>query len=118
MKDSPYSRFNRDALILRDELAIDRTLLANERTLLSYLRSGVALLIAGVSIMHFSHEDWFWFVGFGCIPAGIITSIVGLARYRIRKKTIAVLREGPQVGTARPTATGAGDAGGHDRATT
>ena len=56
MHDSPYERFDSDDLILRDELAIDRTLLANERTLLAYLRSGVALLIAGVSIIHFSQE--------------------------------------------------------------
>lgn len=41
MKDSPYSKFDTDDLILRDQLAIDRTLLANERTLLAYLRSGV-----------------------------------------------------------------------------
>ncbi|RPJ43750.1 MAG: DUF202 domain-containing protein, partial [Deltaproteobacteria bacterium] len=33
MKKSPYSRFESTDLILRDELAVDRTLLANERTL-------------------------------------------------------------------------------------
>ena len=67
MNSTPYSRFNGGDLILRDELAIDRTLLANERTLMAYLRSGVALLIAGVSIMHFSSEGWFWMVGLACI---------------------------------------------------
>lgn len=36
-KDSPYFRFCNDELILRDELAVDRTLLANERTLLESL---------------------------------------------------------------------------------
>ncbi|NTV92472.1 MAG: DUF202 domain-containing protein, partial [Chlorobiaceae bacterium] len=61
-------RFACGDLILRDELAIDRTLLANERTLLSYLRSGVALLIAGVSIIHYSQDGWFLSVGFFCIP--------------------------------------------------
>ena len=63
MNDTPYSRFDADNLILRDELAIDRTLLANERTLMAYLRSGVALLIAGATIMHFSAEGWFWAAG-------------------------------------------------------
>jgi putative membrane protein len=104
MKDSPYSKFNRDQLILRDELAIDRTFLANERTLLAYLRSGVALLIAGVSIMHFSQVDWFWFVGLVCIPAGIITAIVGLVRYRSMKKCVAVMRGGAQPDTQKPAA--------------
>lgn len=88
----PYSRFNSSKLILRDELAIDRTLLANERTLMAYLRFGVALLIAGVSIMHFSSEGWFWMIGLVCIPAGIITGVIGIVRYRKMSKKIASVR--------------------------
>jgi putative membrane protein len=80
-----YSRFEKNELILRDELAIDRTLLANERTLMAYLRSGVALMVAGASMMHFSQEDWFWMVGAACIPIGLATGIVGLIRYRKMK---------------------------------
>jgi len=93
MDISPYERFDGDNLILRDELAIDRTLLANERTLLAYLRFGVALLIAGVSIIHFSREGWFWAVGIGCIPTGIITGVVGAARYRRMNQSISLVRE-------------------------
>jgi putative membrane protein len=92
MKDKLYSRFGNDDLILRDELAIDRTLLANERTLLAYLRSGVALLIAGTSIMHFSYQGWFRAVGIACIPTGIIASIVGIMRYRKMNSAIAFVR--------------------------
>jgi putative membrane protein len=97
MDKPPYSRFGRSDLILRDELAIDRTFLANERTLLAYLRSGVALLIAGASIMHFSTQDWFWAVGLACIPFGIITGIVGLVRYQRMKRSIAQLRRPPEI---------------------
>ena len=68
MASSPYNKFEYSALILRDELAIDRTILANERTLLAYLRSGISLIIAGVSIMHFSHQFWYWIIGIACIP--------------------------------------------------
>ncbi|MDD5676645.1 MAG: DUF202 domain-containing protein [Kiritimatiellae bacterium] len=92
MSDFPYARFNSDDLILRDELAIDRTLLANERTLLAYLRSGVALLIAGVSIIHFSQEGWFWAVGIACIPTGVITGMVGMARFRKMNRSISIAR--------------------------
>jgi putative membrane protein len=92
MKDTPYSKFYADTLILRDELAIDRTILANERTLLSYLRSAVALLIAGVSIIHFSTESWFWMLGITCIPTGIITGIIGVARYRRMNQSIVRIR--------------------------
>jgi putative membrane protein len=92
MNNSPYERFDSNNLILRDELAIDRTLLANERTLLSYLRSGVALLIAGVSIIHFSHEGWFWAVGIACIPTGLIAGFVGAIRYRRMNQSITRIR--------------------------
>jgi putative membrane protein len=92
MTDEPYSKYCGDDLILRDELAIDRTLLANERTLLSYLRSAVALFIAGVTIMHFSNEAWFSVLGFVCIPSGIITSIIGVARYRKMNQSIVRIR--------------------------
>jgi putative membrane protein len=93
MNNSPYERFDSDDLILRDELAIDRTLLANERTLLSYLRSGIALLIAGVSIIHFSQEGWFWAVGIACIPTGFITGVVGVLRYQKMNRSICLIRQ-------------------------
>ena len=87
-----YSQFDAAELILRDQLAIDRTLLANERTLLSYLRSGVALFIAGLSIIHFSHEGWFTALGFICLPCGIVTVLFGALRFRKMDKAISVVR--------------------------
>jgi len=92
MSNTPYSRFDGHDLILRDELAIDRTLLANERTLMAYLRAGVALLIAGISIMHFSPEGWFWMVGLVCIPTGIISGVIGVVRYRNMNHQITLVR--------------------------
>ena len=92
MQDSPYSRFDAIDLILRDELAIDRTLLANERTLLAYLRTSVALVIAGASIIHFSAESWFWAIGIVSIPVGIVTGAIGVFRYRKVDKSIALFR--------------------------
>ena len=90
--ESPYSRFESSELILRDELAIDRTILANERTLLAYLRSGVALVIAGVTMMHFAQEGWFGVVGGACVPAGVIAVVFGGLRYRRMQKSISLIR--------------------------
>jgi putative membrane protein len=92
MEDTPYSKFEKSELILRDELAVDRTLLANERTLLAYLRSCVALLIAGVSIMHFSEQNWFMIVGITCIPAGILTGFIGIVRFRKMNRAITSIK--------------------------
>lgn len=88
----PYSKFSNDELILRDELAVDRTLLANERTLLAYLRSAVSLVLAGVSIMHFSEQQWFWIIGLTCIPGGIAVAVIGIIRYRHMNGMIGCLR--------------------------
>ena len=91
--NSPYARFNAAELILRDELAIDRTLLANERTLLAYLRSGVALLIAGATIMHFTAQGWFYLVGVICVPSGILATVIGIIRYRRMNRSIMRVRK-------------------------
>ncbi|HOW56488.1 MAG TPA: DUF202 domain-containing protein [Smithellaceae bacterium] len=92
MQDTPYARFGNGNLILRDELAIDRTILANERTLLAYLRSAAALLIAGVSIIHFSREGWFLLIGIACTPVAALTGIIGIARYLRMKQIITNIR--------------------------
>jgi putative membrane protein len=103
-----YSRFNKSQLILRDELALDRTMLANERTLLAYLRSGVALLIAGVTMMHFSQEGWFWAAGLACIPTGILTGAIGVARYRRMRRSVSQVRRQTAEDAKQPP--GEGDA--------
>jgi putative membrane protein len=92
MGNNPYSQFDSAELILRDQLAIDRTLLANERTLLSYLRSGVALFIAGLSIIHFSHEVWFTVIGFVCLPFGLVTMWFGIRRFKKMDEAISIVR--------------------------
>lgn len=93
MAHSPYMKFEESELILRDELAIDRTILANERTLLAYLRSAVSLIIAGVSIMHFAQAGWFWAVGLVCIPVGLVTGVFGVYRFRLISKSITAVRK-------------------------
>ncbi len=91
-QSNPYKRFESAELILRDELAIDRTLLANERTLMAYLRSGVALVIAGASIMHFADAAWFWLLGLLCLPGAAGCIALGIQRYQKVDSHIALIR--------------------------
>ncbi len=92
MSEEPYSKFDGRELILRDELAIERTLLANERTLLAYLRSGIALVIAGVSMIHFASEGWFWTAGMASVIVGVLAKIVGIYRFRKVNKSVLSVR--------------------------
>ena len=89
----PYQRFLREELILRDELAIDRTLLANERTLMAYVRLAITLIIAGVSIVHFAMEKWFETIGFLCVPVGIAAGLFGWSRYQKMERQIREIRK-------------------------
>ena len=89
----PYERFKKSQLILRDELAIDRTLLANETTLLAYMRLSISLTIAGVSIVHFAMEEWFRTIGILCVPLGIGAGMVGWWRYNKMEKEIRAIRK-------------------------
>ncbi|MGF1574201.1 MAG: DUF202 domain-containing protein [Sumerlaeia bacterium] len=95
MKTKParYSEYESSPLILRDQLAIDRTLLANERTLLAYLRSAVALLIAGVTMMHFAEHGWFFMAVVFCIPVGFIGAAIGSSRYVKMDQSIRTIRK-------------------------
>lgn len=99
--DSPYARFDEGQLILRDELALDRTALANERTLLAYVRTALALLLAGVTFVHFSRAVWFSLVGILCLVVGMAALALGVSRYqRMRSALIALRKQARAASTA------------------
>jgi len=89
----PYTRFDPAELILRDELALDRTILANERTYLAYVRTAIALILAGVSFIHFSEALWFTLLGVASVPIGFLVLGLGLRRYRKVRYTLAAIRQ-------------------------
>jgi putative membrane protein len=88
MKENPYAKFKRDSLILRDFLAVDRTVLANERTYLAYIRTALAMLILGISGLQFIQVIYVKVIGGTFVVLGIITFIVGFKRYEKMKKQI------------------------------
>ena len=92
-QNRPYERFKKSDLILRDELAIDRTVLSNERTLLAYIRLAITLIIAGISIVHFAMEKWFETIGILCVPIGILAGIFGWHRYKRMAEEITIVRK-------------------------
>jgi putative membrane protein len=80
---------NKEKIILRDFLAMERTSLANERTLFSYIRASLYLGIAGVAIIEyegFASFSWLSYVIFG-LSVGLI--FIGVFRYRRLKKKLS-----------------------------
>jgi putative membrane protein len=80
-----YSTVDNSQMILRDFLAIDRTILANQSTFLAYLRTALTLFVAGVTFVKFFDTLIVVVIGWTFIPVGVATFFVGLVRYnRIR----------------------------------
>jgi putative membrane protein len=78
----PYDNFDPKAFIVRDWLALDRTILANERTFLAWCRTSLTLMIAGVTFVRFFGHRIYTVIGAIFIAAGILIFTLGYARYR------------------------------------
>jgi len=86
----------REELILRDRLAIYRTVLANERTLLAYVRTALAAIITGMSFIEFLEGPFTTVAGWFSVVAGAALLLFGLWRFRSIQRRIKVTRgEGP-----------------------
>jgi putative membrane protein len=88
---APYSE--EEKLILRDHLAIDRTILANERTLLAYVRTALAFFIAAAGMIHFFTDLLAQMAGWAMVPAGILTLVIGFYRYNTMRCAASEMKE-------------------------
>lgn len=68
--------------LLRDRLALDRTILANERTFLAYVRTALAFLITGIGLLKFSQELMLEILGITFIIGSTVAIAIGIRRYR------------------------------------
>lgn len=89
---NPYTDFLKEELILRDHLAIDRTILSNESTLLAYIRTSLAVIAAGATLIHFFNETYIKLFGIICVIAGIIILVLGYLRYKKMDKLIKEIK--------------------------
>jgi putative membrane protein len=77
---------NKEEIILRDHLALERTKLANERTLLSYLRTSLYLFLGGLALLEMADIVKVRNLGFVSIFLSVIFLIIGIFRYNQLKK--------------------------------
>ncbi|HOW27374.1 MAG TPA: DUF202 domain-containing protein [Elusimicrobiota bacterium] len=88
MTSFPYGQLDKETLILRDRLALDRTHLANERTLLSYIRTALALLLTGLGLLKFFLNPLLQGLGIMFIFSSMVVSLVGWKRYSHMRRCI------------------------------
>nr|WP_321234111.1 DUF202 domain-containing protein [uncultured Psychroserpens sp.] len=79
---------NKNPLITRDWLAIERTKLANERTFLAYFRTFLVILGTGVTILKLEFFSDLKSYGIILIIVSMILLIIGIYRLIRVKKTI------------------------------
>jgi putative membrane protein len=89
-EDDPYAVFKREEMILRDWLALDRTVLANKRTFLAYARTSIALIVLGIAFVRLIDHRFFEIAGFCLMAVGMVIFVVGTREYtstanRLRK---------------------------------
>lgn len=78
---------NKEDIILRDYLALERTKLANERTLLSYIRSSLYLLIGGVTLLQIQGLESIHYIGYIALVLTVIILLIGIYRYlKVRRR--------------------------------
>ena len=75
-----YETFQSE-MILRDYLALDRTVLANERTLLAYLRTFIGTLSAGIAMVKLFDTPLTKIIGYIFIVVSPLFVVLGALRY-------------------------------------
>ncbi len=86
---TPKKFENKEKIILRDFLAMERTSLANERTLFSYIRASLYLAIGGVAILEYEGFAAFSWLSYTVFGLSLILIFIGIFRYRRLKKKLA-----------------------------
>jgi putative membrane protein len=69
-------------MILRDYLAMDRTVLANQRTILAYFRTFIGLIAAGIGIIKLTDETVLIIIGWIFVLLSPAVLAVGVVQYR------------------------------------
>lgn len=74
---------NREQIILRDYLALERTRLANERTLLSYIRTSLYMLLGGIAFLQMTEFREIQWLGYVSLGISGVSLVVGITRYLV-----------------------------------
>jgi putative membrane protein len=72
---------NKEEIILRDHLAMERTKLAKERTLLSYVRTSLYLVLGGIAFLGMENFKEIKYIGYFALVLSAIILLIGIVRF-------------------------------------
>lgn len=76
-----YQFQNREAIILRDYLAMERTRLASERTFMAYIRTSLFFLTGGLTLLQFERFAQLDWLGYMSLTVCVVLLLAGIIRY-------------------------------------
>ncbi|MEK7459786.1 MAG: DUF202 domain-containing protein [Patescibacteria group bacterium] len=91
-EDKLYQDFLVKELILRDYLAIERTMLTNEATFLAYIRTSLTVIVVGVTLVKLVEEPMLELLGIIFTLLGILVFIFGFIKSIKMKNKINYLK--------------------------
>jgi len=80
-------KINND-LILREKLAIQRTVLSNQTTLLAFIRTSLYFLVAGLSIDNLLKFDYKYLIIYTFYLMSLLLFIISIINFFLHKKKI------------------------------
>ncbi|MEW6386300.1 MAG: DUF202 domain-containing protein [Thermodesulfobacteriota bacterium] len=95
---SDWDKVNLEEPLVRDFMAIERTIMANERTFLSFWRTALTLFIAGLTFSQFFDQMFFKVLGWLFIPTGLLVFLYGVRLYRKMNRIIQRAEQTCQLG--------------------
>lgn len=72
---------NKEEIILRDYLALERTRLANERTLLSYTRASLYMILGGITFLQLQDFKEIRWIGYATLASSVVIILIGIYRF-------------------------------------
>lgn len=86
MRKLPYDDYSRAEMILRDWLAMDRTVFAGNRTFMGYIRAAITLVIATLVFMAVFHQASWHVLLYAGFLISIMVLLAGVFQYRFIKQ--------------------------------
>jgi inner membrane protein YidH len=84
MSEETYNHYNgaeKEAMTLRDYLAVDRTVMSNEVSFLSYIRTALTMVVAATALLKFFDVLVINILGWVFIASSVLLVVHGAARY-------------------------------------
>jgi len=81
-----YDFQNKEKIILRDFLALERTRMSNERTFLAYLRTSLYMLLGGIAFLQLRDFENIRWMGYVAIGLAVVLIVTGIVRFYVLKQ--------------------------------